>query len=130
MTLEYRPAAPTLITYEEFVKAVVMGEAEDAIKKVRVLRATAPDHTLLNEAYLERLVWSLRDSWGLSGKVMPVIQLRAELFPQSDGAQRMLAEGYVDINNFPAAIEIYQKLLEQSPDDMNSKTRLDWLQKQ
>lgn len=130
MTMEHRSAAPTTITYEKFVQAVVSGEAKDAIKKVRALRATTPDHALLKETYLERLVWSLRDSWGLNEKVMPVIQLRAELFPQSDGAQRMLAEGYVDINNFPAAIEIYQKLLEQTPDDMNSQTRLDWLQKQ
>ncbi len=130
MTLDYRPAAPTLITYEEFVKAVVTGEAEDAIKKVRALRATVPDHTLLDETYLERLVWSLRDTWGLSEKVMPVIQLRAELFPQSNGAQRMLAEGFVDTNNFPDAIEIYKKLLEQDPDDANSQARLEWLQKQ
>lgn len=130
MILEHRTAAPALITYEEFVQAVVTGEAEQAIEKVRALRTIAPDHDLLNEANLERLVWSLRDTWGLNNKVMPVIQLRVELFPQSQGAQRMLAEGYIGINNYPAAIETYKMLIEKVPDDKHSQTRLKWLQNQ
>jgi pimeloyl-ACP methyl ester carboxylesterase len=130
MTLERQPADPTLITYEEFVLAVLNGEAEQATEKIRALIATTPDHALLKEANLERLVWSLRDTWGFSEKVMPVIQFRAELFPRSDGAQRMLAEGYVGVSNYPAAIETYKKLFEQIPDDKDIKARLEWLQQQ
>jgi hypothetical protein len=130
MTLEHQPADPTLITYDEFVLAVVNGEAEQATEKVRSLSLTTPDHILLKEAYLERLVWSLRDTWGFNEKVMPVIRLRADLFPHSDGAQLMLAEGYVGVSNYPAAIETYRKLLRQIPDDKYIQDRLEWLQQQ
>lgn len=63
MTLEHRPAASASITYEEFVQAVLAGQADYAIDEVRKLRASQPDHVLLNETYLERLVWSLRNTW-------------------------------------------------------------------
>jgi len=132
MTLEHRPAMPALITYEEFVQAVVAGEAERAIERVRALRATAPDHILLREFYLERLVWSLRDTWGFDEKVMPVIRFRAELYPSSANALWELAEGYIVIGDHPAAIEVYNRLLEQDPDDKENyiKPRLEWLHSQ
>lgn len=130
MTMDHRTAEPALISYEEFAFAVVTGESGTAIQKIRALRQSSPDHVLLQEATLERLVWSLRDTWGLNEKVMPVIQLRVELFPQSDDARRMLAEGYAGISNFPAAIEVYQQVLEKNPDDKYIQSRLEWLQKQ
>ena len=115
MTLEHRSALPASISYEEFVQAVVAGKAENAIDKVRALREAQPDHILLNETYLQRLVWSLSGTWGLAEEVMPVIRFRAELHPTSVGAQWMLAEGYIDVGNFPAAIEVYSRLQEQNP---------------
>jgi len=130
MTMDHRTAEPALINYGEFVLAVITGKSDKAIEKVRALRETSPGHVLLQEASLERLVWSLRDTWGLHEKVMPVIQLRVELFPQSDSAHRMLAEGYAGISNFPAAIEVYEQVLEKNPDDKYIQGRLDWLQKQ
>jgi pimeloyl-ACP methyl ester carboxylesterase len=130
MALEHRAAAPESITYEKFVLAVLAGRAEDAIDEVREMRESQPDHILLNETGLERLVWSLRDTWGLTNKIMPVIRFRAELYPGSNGAQRMLAEGLTTVGDYPAAIEVYTRLLEQNPDNGYIKSRLDWLQSQ
>ena len=61
---------------------------------------------------------------------MPVIRFRAELYPSSVGAQRMLADGYIDSEDFPAAIEVYSTLLEQNPNDSRIKSRLEWLRNQ
>jgi len=133
MTLEHRPAKPASITYEEFVQAVIAGQADQAIDEVRALRETEPDHILLKETYLERIVWSLRDTWGYTEEVMPVIRFRAELFPTSFGAQWMLAEGHVAVGNYPAAIEVYNGLLERNPDNIYTsffKSRLEWLRSQ
>jgi len=129
-TLEHRPAAIASITYEEFVQAVLAGQADQAINEVRTLKETHPDHILLNETYLQRLVWSLRDTWGLTEKVMPVIRFRAELYPLSVDAQRMLAEGHIDEGDHPAAIEVYSKLLKRNPDDSLTRARLEWLRSQ
>ena len=130
MTLEHRPAAAASISYEEFVQAVLAGQADRAVETVRALKESEPDHILLNETYLERLVWSLRDTWGLTEKVMPVIKFRAELFPASAGAQWMLAQGYTDIEDYTAAMEVYGKLLEQNPDNSYIQSRLEWLRSQ
>jgi len=130
MTLEHRPAAQATISYEEFVQAVLAGKADKAIDKVRVLRKSQPDHILLNETYLKRLVWSLRNTWGLTEEAMPLIMFRAELYPSSVGAQRMLAQGYIDVADYPAAIEVYSRLLETNPDDSYSKSQLEWLRRQ
>ena len=130
MTLEHRPATPATISYEEFVQAVLAGQADEAIDEVRVLRETQPDHIFLNETYLERLVWSLRNTWGLTEEVMPLIMFRAELYPSSVGAQRMLAQGHTDVGDYPAAIEVYSRLLETNPDDSYSRSQLAWLRSQ
>ena len=130
MTLQHRPAAPALITYETFVQAVLAGQAEQAIDEVRAIRNTQPDHILLNETYLERLVWSLRNTWGFTEKVMPVIRFRAELYPTSVGAQWMLAEGHIAVGNYLEAIEVYSRLLERNPDNSHIKSRLEWLHSQ
>jgi tetratricopeptide (TPR) repeat protein len=130
MTLGHRPAAPASITYEEFVQAVVAGQADQAIDQVRALRETEPDHVFLKETYLGRLVSSLGGTWGLAEEVMPVNRFRAELYPSSVGAQRMLAEGYIRVGDYPAAIEIYSRLVERYPDDGRIKSRLEWLRNQ
>ena len=130
MTLEHRRAVPVSITYEEFVQAVIAGKAEEAIDEVRALRETQPDHILLNETYLERLVWSLRSTWGLNEEAMPVIRFRAELYPSSVGAQQMLAQGHTAVGNYTEAIEVYSRLLETNPDDSYSRSQLSWLRSQ
>ena len=130
MTLEHRSATPATISYEEFVQAVLAGQADEAIDEVRILRETQPDNILLNETYLERLVWSLRNTWGLTEEVMPLIMFRAELYPSSVGAQRMLAQGHTDVGDYPAAIEVYSRLLETNPDDSYSRSQLAWLRSQ
>jgi hypothetical protein len=82
---------------------------------------------LLNETYLERLVWSLRNTWGLTEKAMPVIKFWRELYPSSPGARQMLVQGYVDIGDYPAAIEIVSEIVEQNPDNSRARERLESL---
>lgn len=127
MSLERRPAMPASITTEEFEHAVVAGQADQAIDRVRDLRENRPAHLLLSETYLQRLVSRLRADWGLTEEAMPVTQLWVELYPSSVDAQRMLAEGYVDSGDFPAAIEVYNLLLQQNPNDSRIRSRLEWL---
>ncbi|MFC2126565.1 tetratricopeptide repeat protein, partial [Bacteroidota bacterium] len=87
-------------------------------------------HILLKDTYLQRLVWSLRDTWNLTKEIMPVIQFRAELYPSSVDAQRMLAEGHIDTGDYSAAIKVYRQLVEENPEDSYSKSRLEWLRNQ
>jgi predicted Zn-dependent protease len=130
MTLEHRAAVPASITYEEFAQFVLAGQAREAIDKVRALRKTQPDHMLLSETYLQRLVWSLRNTWGLSTEALPVIQFWNELYPSSDGAQWMLAEAYIDLGEFSSAIKVYTRLLDRHPENDTIRTRLEWLGRQ
>jgi predicted Zn-dependent protease len=109
---------------------VLAGQADQAIDEVRALQGTEPDHILLNEEYLRRLVSSLRNTWGLTEEAMPVIRFRVELYPSSVGAQVMLAEGHIDVGDYPAAIEVYSRLLERNPDDRRIRSRLEWLRRQ
>ena len=128
LTLEHRPASAVSITYEEFVQAVIAGQAEQAIDAVRSLQDSHADHTQLQEMYLERLVWSLRNTWGMTDEVLPVIRFWLDLYPTSIGAQVMLAESQIDVADFSAAIAIYNRLLKNDPDNGYFKYRLDWLQ--
>jgi len=130
MTLEHRSAALFSINYEEFVQAILAGKTEEAIDELRELRKTHPDHILLNEKYLRRLVVSLRDTWGLTEEVMPVIRFMAELYPLSDGPQWMLAQAYIDAGEYSEAIEVYSNLLKRYPDNNWIKSSLEWLRKQ
>lgn len=130
MTLEHRSATPSSITYEEFVQAVIAGQAEQAIAEIRALLETEPEHILLQETYLQRLVWSLVGTWGLSEQAMPVIKFTAELYPASVNTQWMLAEGQKDVGNYAAAIEAYNIVLEKNPDNDYIKSQLEWLRSQ
>ncbi len=130
MTLEHRSAAPASITYEEFVQAVIAGQAEKVIARVRALRETEPGHILLQETYLRRLAWSLLGTWGLAEQALPVIRFTAELYPTSVATQWLLASGYKEVADDPAAINVYSKLLEQDPDNDYIKTQLEWLNNQ
>jgi cytochrome c-type biogenesis protein CcmH/NrfG len=66
-------------------------------------------------------------TWGLSEQAMPVIKFTAELYPASVNTQWMLAEGHKDVGDYAAAIEAYNRLLEQNPDNDYIKSQLEWL---
>ena len=127
MTLEHRSAAPASITYEEFVQAVIAGQADEAIDEVRALRETEPDHIFLEEEYLARLASSLSGTWGLTEEVMPVIKFWVELYPSSARARQALIQAYIDVGDYPAAIEIVSKFVEQNPEIARARTRLESL---
>jgi dienelactone hydrolase len=126
-TQEHRVAVPASITYEEFVQAVVAGHADQAIDEVRALRETQPDHIFLEEEYLARLASSLSGTWGLTEEVMPVIKFWVELYPSSARARQALIQAYIDVGDYPAAIEIVSKFVEQNPDIARARTRLESL---
>jgi len=132
MTIERRPAETVTITYEEFVQAVITGQADSAISKVRGLKETNPNHVLLDEEHLNRIVYSLRGTWGLDKEILPLLELIVELYPTSPGALYMLAEGLITLGEYSAAVEFYERLLVLDPDDKNNyiKRRLEWLQSQ
>jgi hypothetical protein len=129
-SLMHQPATSVSITYEEFVQAILAGQADKVIDELRALQESHPNHILLDDTYLMRLVWSLRDTWDLTEKIMPVIKFRAELYPLSDNAQWMLAEGYIDVGNYPQASEVYRNLLKKNPANNYYKSRLEWLRNQ
>ncbi len=120
------------ITYEEFVQAVITGQADSAIGKVRGLKETQPNHVLLDEEYLNRIVYSLRGTWGLDKEILPLLEFIVELYPMSSNALYMLAEGQIALGKYSAAIEFYDRLLVLDPDDKENyiKRRLEWLQSQ
>lgn len=132
MTLEHRPAETLTITYEEFVQAVIAGHADSAISKVRSVKESQPNHILLDEEHLNRIVYSLRGTWGLDKEILPLLEFIVELYPTSSNALYMLAEGKIVQMEYSAAIEIYERLLVLDPDDKDNyiKRRLEWLQSQ
>jgi tetratricopeptide (TPR) repeat protein len=132
MTLEHRPAETLTITDEEFVQAVIAGHADSAISKVRSVKETQPNHILLDEEHLNRIVYSLRGTWGLDKEILPLLEFIVELYPTSSNALYMLAEGKIVLTEYSAAIEIYERLLVLDPDDKDNyiKRRLEWLQSQ
>ena len=127
MTLEHRSAAPVSIAYEEFVQAVIVGQADQAIDEVRALQETEPDHIFLKEEYLARLVASLGGTWGLTEEVMPVIRFWRELYPSSARARQALIQAYIDLGDYPAAIEVVSKFVEQNPGIARARERLESL---
>ncbi len=132
LSLEHRPAAPAAITYEEFVQAVVAGNAEAAIDELREFQATHPEHILFDEKHLNRLVYSLRGTWRLDKEVLPVLKFTAELYPTSVEVLYMLAEGHIVLGEYQAAIRNYERLLVLDPEDKHNyiKPRLEWLHNQ
>jgi predicted Zn-dependent protease len=56
-----------------------------------------------------------------------MIELNAELHPESNRAQVNLAEAYAAVGNDAAAIEVYTRYVEQHPDDARARSRLEGL---
>ena len=92
MTLEFRAATPAPIDYDEVVRKVVSGDADEAVAGLRALAAEAPQHPLLSEFNLGRLCVSLLYTWNLPEETLPLLQFAVELYPSSQAAKASLAE--------------------------------------
>jgi hypothetical protein len=58
---------------------------------------------------------SLLYTWGLAKEALPFLRYTAERYPASVQAQAILADGYVLLENYPAAIDILSKFVAQHP---------------
>lgn len=130
VTLEYRSATPSTMTYAQFVDALLAGDGASAMDEVRALRDVEPSNILLNDWHLYRLTYTLLYRWGLSDEALSVSKLNMELNPSSTLAAQGLSMSYVDRGDHVAAVDVYRKLLEMNPDDDNVKRTLEWLQGQ
>jgi tetratricopeptide (TPR) repeat protein len=130
MTLEHRPAVSPPIGYDELVRKVVGGEAEEAVAELRSLAATSPNHPMLSEFSLGRLCVSLLYTWNLAEQALPLIEYSLELYPLSGGGKALLAEAQIGLKNYAAAIEAYEQLLTQFPGQPSITARLEWLRAQ
>ena len=126
VTIEHRAATPASITYEEFIAAVVAGRGEEAVRKLRAVAAAEPNHFMLQQSNLERAILSLLFTWGLGRETLPVAELLAERYP-SPAAQQFLVESYVLAEDYPAAIEVLGRFLEQNPNAAPALARLEAL---
>jgi tetratricopeptide (TPR) repeat protein len=127
MTLEHRAAAPAPIGYDELVSEVVAGRAADAVAQLRAAAATAPNHLLLEQLYLQRLAQTLLFTWGLGEEALPVIELLIERYPESVSGRFLLGEAHVLRGDHAAAIAAYERILEEFPGDAGAKARLESL---
>jgi len=127
MTLEHRSAARASISYDEFVKEVITGRADEAIRELRAAAAVEPNHLLLREPYLDRLVVSLTLTWGLVKETIPVLEFWVERYPSSPRPQVILAESHILLGDNRSAIDLYGRYLEQFPNDSNARSRLESL---
>lgn len=91
MTLEQRPATRTPITYDEVVRKVVSGQADDAVAGLRGLAEQSPDDPMLSEFNLGRLCVSLLFTWDLAEQTLPLAEFFVERYPESPNATAMLA---------------------------------------
>jgi dienelactone hydrolase len=91
MTLEQRPATPAPISYDEVVRKIVSGQAEEAVSGLRALVAQSPDDPMLSEFNLGRLCVSLLITWNLAKETVPLAEFAVERYPSSPNAKAMLA---------------------------------------
>jgi hypothetical protein len=130
MTLEHRTPIPAPIDYDRLVHMVVSGKAAEATNELRSLREMEPSHSLLAEASLWRLALSLLNTWSLAEEALPILELTLELYPSSGNIQVLLGEGHILVGNHSAAIDVYDRLLEQEPQNAWVRSRLEWLRGQ
>jgi predicted Zn-dependent protease len=127
MRLEHRASTVAPIGYDEVVQLVIDGRADEAVERLRSLAAVEPNHVLLRASSLERLTFSLLGTWGLAEETIPLLELMVERYPTSDRAQIMLGEAHILVEDYAAAIEVYGRFLEQYPENVWGKSRLEWL---
>ena len=97
--------------------------------RLRSVAASEPNHILLNEANLQRLNADLLFTWGLGKEALPVIEFMAERYP-SPLAEVLRAEAQIVTGNYPAATDVYTRLVEQYPNNAIARTRLESLRSQ
>jgi len=129
MTIEHRAAIPPSITYDELVQAIVRGDAEAAIGRLRAVGAVEAGRAALDQVHLERLGVSLVFEWGLAKATLPLLQFTVERYPASGQARRTLIEANVQLGNYAAAIEILNAVLQQNPNNAGARARLDEIRK-
>ena len=127
MTLEHRAAALAPIGYDELVARVVAGGGADAVATLRAAAATAPNHVLLEQPYLQRLAQTLLFTWGLGEEALPIIELLIERYPESVSGRLLLGEAHVLRGDHAAAMAAYERVLERFPDNAGAKARLESL---
>jgi tetratricopeptide (TPR) repeat protein len=130
MTLDHRAPTSAPIGYDELVRKIIEGGADEAVAELRSLAATAPAHPMLTEFNLWRLCVSLLETWGLAEQTLPLAKLMLELYPSSVNGKVQLAEAEIMLKNYPAAISAYEQLQTQFPSEPAIKTRLNWLRSQ
>lgn len=125
MTLEHRTATPPSIGYDDLVQAIVRGDAETAVEKLRMADEAGTQRVVLDQIHLRRLGYSLLYTWGLAKEALPFLRYTAERYPAAVPAQTILADGYVMVENYSAAIDILSKVVAQHPDNADVRTRLE-----
>ncbi len=129
MTLEHRAAIPPSISYDELVRAVLRGDAEAAIVRLRAVDEAEAGRAALDQVHLERLGVSLVFEWGLAKETLPLLAFTVERYPASGQARRTLIEANVQLGNYAAAIEILNAVLQQNPNNAGARARLDEIRK-
>jgi tetratricopeptide (TPR) repeat protein len=60
---------------------------------------------------------SLLYTWGLAKEALPFLRYLAEHYPDSIQAQAMLADGYVQLEDYVSAIGVLSTFVDQHPDN-------------
>jgi tetratricopeptide (TPR) repeat protein len=92
------------------------GNAEDASRAYRALRASKPDDPGVAERRLNRLGYLLAQRGNLAGAIA-VLQANTELYPGSANTWDSLAEVSLQAGRRERALECYRKVLEVLPRD-------------
>jgi hypothetical protein len=91
MTLQQRPATPAPTNYDEVVRKIVSGRADEAVTELRKLAAESPNDPLLSEFNLGRLCVSLLFTWDLAKETVPFAEFAVERYPSSPNLRALLA---------------------------------------
>jgi tetratricopeptide (TPR) repeat protein len=92
------------------------GNAEEASRAYRALRASKPDDPGVAERRLNRLGYLLAQRGNLAGAIA-VLQANTELYPGSANTWDSLAEVSLQAGRRERALECYRKVLEVLPRD-------------
>jgi hypothetical protein len=130
MTLEHRAATRPPISYDEVVREVISGRADEAVAELRLLAASEPGHSMLTEFNLGRLCVSLLYTWDLAKQTLPLVEFALERYPSSINGLLLLADTQTILQNYPAAIAAYEQVLQQLPGEPSILARLEALRSQ
>jgi cytochrome c-type biogenesis protein CcmH/NrfG len=70
---------------------------------------------------------SLLYTWGLANEALPFFRYLSEHYPDSIQAQSMLADAYVQLEDYVSAIGVLSKFVDQHPDRPGARVRLEQL---